>query len=403
VCLPADVLDALNSEPLLPTVFPSTRVVPEPGLIEQAATYLAQAQHPLIIMGDGIATAGAQDELTRVAELLGAEVWGADSSEVNLSYTHPLFKGMLGHMFGSTSSKVTLQADAILIVGTYVFPEVYPNLEDVFAPGARTIHVDLNGYEIAKNFPVDLGLLSDPKLTLAALGETLNRQLSAGQRQAAQARTEAFGAANQSALTQQRERDAAVRDEVPLHAARFMAELAQQVPPDVMIFDEALTVSPDLTRYIPPTLPGHFFQTRGGSLGVGIPGALGLKLAHPEKTVIGFTGDGGSMYTIQALWTAARYNIGAKFVICNNQSYMLLKLNILQYWQEQVGVEVHAFPHGFDLDNPMIDFAALSQSLGVPATRVEHPDQVAVAIRQMLEHNGPFLLDLVISNQVPGA
>jgi benzoylformate decarboxylase len=403
VCLPADVLDALNSEPVQPTVIPSTRVVPEPGLIEQAATYLAQAQRPLIIMGDGIATAGAQDELARVAELLGAEVWGADSSEVNLSYTHPLFKGMLGHMFGSASSKVTLQADAILIVGTYVFPEVYPNLENVFAPGTKTIHIDLNGYEIAKNFPVDLGLLSDPKLTLAALTETLDRQLSAGQRQAAQARTEASGAANQSALAQQRERDASVRDEVPLHAARFMAELAQQVPPDVMIFDEALTVSPDLTRYMPPTLPGHFFQTRGGSLGVGIPGALGLKLAHPEKTVIGFTGDGGSMYTIQALWTAARYNIGAKFVICNNQSYMLLKLNILQYWQEQVGVEVHAFPHGFDLDNPVIDFAALSQSLGVPATRVEHPDQVAGAIRQMLEHNGPFLLDLVISNQVPGA
>lgn len=403
VCLPADVLDALNSEPVQPTVIPSTRVVPEPGLIEQAATYLAQAQRPLIIMGDGIATAGAQDELARVAELLGAEVWGADSSEVNLSYTHPLFKGMLGHMFGSASSKVTLQADAILIVGTYVFPEVYPNLEDVFAPDARTIHIDLNGYEIAKNFPVDLGLLSDPKLTLAALAETLDRQLSAGQRQAAQSRTEASAAANQSALAQQRERDAAVRDEVPLRAARFMAELAQQVPPDVMIFDEALTVSPDLTRYMPPTLPGHFFQTRGGSLGVGIPGALGLKLAHPEKTVIGFTGDGGSMYTIQALWTAARYNIGAKFVICNNQSYMLLKLNILQYWQEQVGVEVHAFPHGFDLDNPVIDFAALSQSLGVPAARVEHPDQVAGAIRQMLEHNGPFLLDLVISNQVPGA
>jgi benzoylformate decarboxylase len=403
VCLPADVLDALNSEPVLPTVIPSTRVVPEPGLIEQAATFLAQAQHPLIIMGDGIATAGAQDELARVAELLGAEVWGADSSEVNLSYSHPLFKGMLGHMFGSTSSKVTLLADAILIVGTYVFPEVYPNLEGVFAPGARTIHIDLNGYEIAKNFPVDLGLLSDPKLTLAALAETLDRQLSSGQRQAAQARTAASAAANQSTLAQQRERDATVRDEVPLHASRFMAELAQQVPPDVMIFDEALTVSPDLIRYMPPTLPGHFFQTRGGSLGVGIPGALGLKLAHPEKTVIGFTGDGGSMYTIQALWTAARYNIGAKFVICNNQSYMLLKLNILQYWQEQVGVEVHAFPHGFDLDNPVIDFAALSQSLGVPAARVEHPDQVAGAIRQMLEHNGPFLLDLVISNQVPGA
>ncbi len=104
-----------------------------------------------------------------------------------------------------------------------------------------------------------------------------------------------------------------------------MEELAKHVPDDVIIFDEALTTSPDVTRYMPPKLPGHFFQTRGGSLGVGIPGAIGLKLAHPDKTVIGFTGDGGSMYTIQALWTAAHYNIGAKFVICNNQSYRLLK------------------------------------------------------------------------------
>ncbi len=107
-----------------------------------------------------------------------------------------------------------------------------------------------------------------------------------------------------------------------------MEELGELVPKDAIIFDEALTTSPELVRYLPPVLPGHYFQTRGGSLGVGIPGALGLKVAHPDKTVIGFTGDGGSMYTIQALWTAAHYNIGAKFVICNNQSYLLLKLNI---------------------------------------------------------------------------
>jgi hypothetical protein len=84
--------------------------------------------------------------------------------------------------------------------------------------------------------------------------------------------------------------------------------------------------------------------------------------------VIGFTGDGGSMYTIQALWTAARYHIGAKFVICNNQSYMLLKENILQYWRDQVGAPVHKFPTSFDLDNPVVDFAALSRSMIVPKT-----------------------------------
>jgi benzoylformate decarboxylase len=203
-------------------------------------------------------------------------------------------------------------------------------------------------------------------------------------------------------LQAQLEADKATRDEVPLHAARFMEELAVELPEDAMIFDEALTCSPALTRYIPPTRPGHFFQTRGGSLGVGIPGALGLKLAHPEKTVVGFSGDGGSMYTIQALWTAAHHHIGAKFVICNNQSYMLLKLNLLQYWRDQIRAPEHEFPLGFDLNDPVVDFVALAQSLGVPGIRVERPQQVRPAIRQMLAHDGPFLIDLLLTSRVPG-
>jgi benzoylformate decarboxylase len=398
VCLPADVLDAPNHEPVVPTSFPVTQVAPAPAHLEQAAALLADAQNPLIVMGDGVAFAGAQAELARVAEQLGAEVWGANSSEVNLAYTHPLFKGMLGHMFGAASSKITTRADAVLIVGTYVFPEVFPNLEDVFAPDAKVVHVDLNAYEIAKNFAVTLGLVADPKLALAGLSDALEQRLSPAQKQDAKARLEASAAANAAALDRQRDQDREQRDAVPMRAGRFMEQLARHVPPDVVLFDEALTASPDLTRYLPPTLPDHFFQTRGGSLGVGIPGAMGLKLAQPGKTVIGFTGDGGSMYTIQALWTAAHYNIGAKFVICNNQSYMLLKLNILQYWREQVGVEPHQFPRSFDLSNPVVDFAALARSMGVPGLRVERPEQIEDAVRQMLDHDGPFLIDMVIDN-----
>ncbi|MCC6803302.1 MAG: thiamine pyrophosphate-binding protein [Anaerolineae bacterium] len=402
VCVPADVLDADNDEPIFPTSIPETRVAPAPELVARAADMLVGAQHPMIIIGDGIAFSYAQDELARVAELLGAEVWGADASETNLSFTHPLWKGMLGHMFGASSSKVTIKADAVLIAGTYVFPEVFPYFEDVFSPNTPVVHFDLNAYEIAKNFPVDLGVVSDPKLSLAALADALASRQSESQKQAAQARLQASRSANDAARQQQLDHDRAVRDEVPMHASVFMEELSKHVPSDVMIFDEALTVSPDVTRYMPPTLPDHFFQTRGGSLGVGIPGALGIKIAHPEKTVIGFTGDGGSMYTIQALWTAAHFKIGAKFVICNNQTYMLLKLNIMQYWKDQIGEPAHQFPHSFDLGDPVVDFAALARSMGVPAVRVDHPDQVADAVKQMLEIDGPFLVDMVISSRVPG-
>lgn len=400
VCLPMDVLDAPNEEDVVPTSFPVTRVAPEPEQIAQMAAMLAAARKPMIIMGDGVAASGAQTELTRVAELLGAEVWGADSSEVNISATHPLFKDLLGHMFGEHSRAITSQADVVLICGTYVFPEVFPALSGVFAPGAKVIHIDLNAYEVAKNFPVDLGLISDPKATLARLAAALETTMTPEQKAGASARTGQCAAAKEQEVTARREADKGRRDAVPLHPSRFLEELAAQLPKDAMIFDEALTVSPDLVQYLPPTTPGHYFQTRGGSLGVGIPGAIGLKLAYPDKTVIGFSGDGGSMYTIQALWTAAHHKIGAKFVICNNHSYELLKLNIQQYWRSRQLPE-REFPASFDLHNPDIRFDELARAMGVQAVRVETPEQIGPAIRQALADNDPFLIDLVITSEVP--
>jgi len=400
VCLPMDVLDAPNEEDVVPTSFPVTRVAPEPEQIAQMAAMLAAARKPMIIMGDGVAASGAQAELTRVAELLGAEVWGADSSEVNISATHPLFKDLLGHMFGERSRAITSQADVVLICGTYVFPEVFPALSGVFAPGAKVIHVDLNAYEVAKNFPVDLGLISDPKTTLARLAAVLEATMIPEQKAAASARTSQYAADKEQEVIAQREADKGRHDAVPLHPSRFMEELAAQLPKDAMIFDEALTTSPDLVHYLPPTTPGHYFLTRGGSLGVGIPGAIGLKLAYPDKTVIGFSGDGGSMYTIQALWTAAHHKIGAKFVICNNHSYELLKLNIQQYWRSRQLPE-REFPASFDLRDPDIRFDELARAMGVQAVRVETPEQIGPAIRQALADDAPFLIDLVITSEVP--
>jgi benzoylformate decarboxylase len=401
VSLPMDVLDAENNEEIVPTSFLEFRSIAPGTEIDRAAKHLAGANRPMIIAGDGVASSGAQPELTRLAELWGAEVWGADWSEVNMDHTHPQFKGMLGHMFGDHSKGIVSPADAVLICGTYVFPEVFPELSGVFGPGVPVIHIDLDAHEIAKNFPVTMGLVSDPKLTLAALADSIEGMLDDGQKAAAASRAEAMGAAKQQDLEAAQARDRSFHDALPLHASMFAEELAKHLPPDAIIFDEALTTSPELTRYLTPTSPGSYFLTRGGSLGVGIPGAIGIKIANPDKVVFGFTGDGGSMYTIQALWTAAKYNVAAKLVVCNNHSYELLKLNIEEYWEER-DIPEHDFPIGFSLNEPDIKFADLAQSLGVAAVRVETPDQIAPAIERALSHDGPFLIDLVIANQVKG-
>jgi len=376
VSLPLDVLDELTDEPVAPSTVPTRSVTPVPAELAEAAEVLRSASRPVILVGDGVSVSAAQGELTRLAELLDAPVWGVDSSEVNMDATHPLWRGLTGHMFGPDSARAVAGADAVLVVGTYLFPEVFPLLASPFEPGARIVHIDLDDHELAKNFPVDVPLVADPRPTLAALVELLGGPAGPAP---------AVGTGPRP-LTEP-------APDAPL-LERFAAALAAAAPDDLVVFDEALTASPALARYLPARTPGGYFATRGGSLGVGIPGAIGVKLARPEATVVGFTGDGGSMYTIQALWTAARYGVGAGFVVCNNGRYRLLDDNIERYWRDS-GTAAHPLPRSFDLSKPEIGFVELARGLGVEATRVERPDQVAAAVDRLLAADAPFLVDIV--------
>ncbi|WP_030769734.1 thiamine pyrophosphate-binding protein [Streptomyces sp. NRRL F-2664] len=388
VALPMDVLDEPNSEPVLPTAVPLTDVAPSPASIGRAAELLASAERPVVLVGDGVALSGAQRELAAVAELLGADVYEVDSSEVNIAASHPLRRGQTGHMFGPRSKELIGDADGVLIVGTYVFPEVFPELESPFRAGAKVVHIDLDAYEIAKNHPVDLGLAADPRQALRALAGVLERQLTPQRRAAAAARLDV--------RTRERARAAGAAgedDTTPMGV--FLRTLAERTGGDLIVFDEALTTSPLVTRYLPAERPGDYHLTRGGSLGVGLPGAVGAKLARPDRLVVGFAGDGGSMYTYQALWTAARHGIEAKFVVCNNRKYRLLDDNITQYWRER-DIPEHDFPGSFDLSHPEIDFAGLARSLGAGGMRVEKPDEAVAAVGRMLSHPGPFLVDVQI-------
>lgn len=398
VCVPMDILDEENHEPVIPTSIPSTSVIPAPALIRESATALLSAKKPMIFIGDGVAYSGATAELTRVAELLGAEVYGVDFGDFIMDNSHPLYQGTTGHMFGSYSLPITSKGDVNLIVGTYMVPEVFPELNDIYAPGAQVIHFDLNAYEIAKNHHVDIGVVSDPKFSLQALADEIEKSITSEQKDVIQQRISEITIAKKRKLEEEMEKDKVPSKSGRLQMAQFAKELSQKLPADAIIFDEALTSSPAVTRYMPPTKPGHYFVTRGGSLGVGFPGALGAKLANPDKTTLGFSGDGGCMYTIQALWTAARHNTGAKFIVCNNGSYKLLQLNIDAYWNERK-IEGRGHPLSFDLSYPPIRFDILAKSMGVDAVRVEKEEEILPAIERMLADDKPFLIDLVLEGE----
>ncbi|RAI45914.1 thiamine pyrophosphate-binding protein [Rhodoplanes roseus] len=397
--LPMDVLDQPCPERVEPTRLVETRVAPDDATIRAAADLLRGAERPLILMGDGIAASQAQAELTAVAELLGAPVWGANCSEVNMAASHPLFGGFLGHMFGDASRHVTAAADAVLIVGTTVLPEVFPLVSGVFAEDATVIQFDLGVSEIGKNEPVTIGALADPKLALGRLAEALHATLTDADRERATARRDRHAAVKAEALQRAQAADAAQADAVPMQAARFMAALAerlQALPEPAVIFDEALTNAPALLRHIPPDVPGTWFQTRCGMLGTGLPGAVGLKLAQPERVVFGFAGDGGAISTIQALATAARHRIGAKFVVLNNRSYRILKYNLQAYRRDLGLPESQPFPECFDLAAQNLRFDLLAQGFGVPAVRVERPDEIGPALDRALADDAPFLIELML-------
>lgn len=391
VALPMDVLDAPNDEPVLATTVPETRVAPAPELVERAAALLAPARRPVVLAGDGVAASGAQAELVRVAETLGADVWLVDSSEPNMPAGHPLLRGALGHMFGTASTDALAGADGVLVVGTYLFPEVFPALRSPFAPGTPVVHVDLDAYEIGKNHPVDLGLVADPALTLAALTTELERLTGPTGVDRARSRVAELPAPGGTAP------EPAGSDSV---LAEFLRQVAERAGDDLMVFDEALTASPLVQRHLPPRRPGWHFTTRGGSLGVGIPGAVGMKLAHPERDVVGFTGDGGAMYTYQALWTAVRHGIAARFVVCNNHRYELLNQNIDEYWRGLGTAGGRSHPRAFDLGHPEIDFVGLARAMGADGATVRKHDDVAAAVEAMFAATGPFLVDLATDDLV---
>jgi benzoylformate decarboxylase len=406
LAVPQDILDQVNDEPVVPTVVPDTRVVPDLGAVEAAARLLAGARSPVILAGDGVAASGAVDELVRFAETWGAGVWGAMASELIMPWTHPLYAGLTGHMFGDDSGAIVAQADAVVVCGTYLFPDVFGSARNPFRPDTTIVHIDLDPNAIAKNHPVTIGMVSDPKLTLRSLTDALDRVMTDTQRTTATQRAQRRGEDSARAHAQARAGDEARAEEVPLRMSAVAARLAELLPADAIVFDEALTNSPELTRWLTPSRPGHFFQTPGGTLGVGIPGAVGAKLAHPDRTVVGFTGDGGAMYTYQALWTAAHHRIGAKFVVCHNSSYRLLKQNLVQYWKDADGPDAngsaaaHEFPPFFDVHEPSIDFVALAGALGVSAAQVSKPGDVASALRTMLDHDGPYLVEVLLDRDV---
>jgi benzoylformate decarboxylase len=395
--VPTNVMDEEADVDITPSMAPDTRVLPAQETVDRIATLLLESRSPVIICGDGVGISGGQSELVQLAETLGGRVHSAFCAELPFPSAHPLYGGLLNVVSAPGLKGQLSNADLVLAVGTPVLPLLFPLDECPFPGTARIIHIDLEAREIGKNWPVDVGVVADPRLTIAAVIEALKRMMTQDQQQTARQRGEAVASGSEQMLQAMESAARSRWDTVPISAGRMMNELGEAMLPDTVLFDESITTGGYLMRYLRFDEPGRHYRAAGGGLGPGMPNPIGIKLARPERPVLSVVGDGSALYTIQALWTAAHHKIPVTWVIANNRSYRILKLNMLEYLGE--GAAGRKFVE-MDLQDPDLDFSAIAGAFGVRGVRVEHPDQVGDAVREAQQANEPRLVDVVIEGDI---
>ena len=395
--IPTNVMDEEAEVEIAATAYTNTRVRPDPEAVERAAEVLAGAQSPVIICGAGVATSGAVPELVQLAEALGARVHASFSAELPFPEDHPLYAGLLNVISEPALKGQLSAADVILAVGTPLLTLLFPLNEPPFPPQATTIHIDIDPWEISKSWPVQHGIMADPKMALTDLLAALQKHLSPAHQEAAQRRAQATQAMAQQFAQAMDASAQAKWDSVPIAPARMAKELADAIAPGTVLFDESITAGGHIMRHMRMSEPGTHYRAAGGGLGPGMPNPIGIKLARPDRPVLSIIGDGAALYTIQALWSAAHHKVPVTWVIANNASYRILKLNMLEYLGE--GAAGRKFV-AMDLADPPLDFSHIAASFGVKGVRIEHPDQIGEAVREAQAADEPRLVDIVIDGDI---
>lgn len=395
--LPMDVLEESTDVALVPSTRPDLRPGPLPELLAQAANILTAARNPTIVVGDRVSKAGALAEAVALAETLGARVYGEpQANSTAFPGDHPLFAGVLPSL--SQGIRRALEpADVLLVVGLNLFQPFLYSPQGPLPDTTAVVQIDSDPWEIAKNYPVRVGVLSDPKVALAQLIPLVRQRMTQAQHEAAGRR---LAAERELRLQEHRSLEAHAAEEErkePMAPIVLMRELARALPADAAVVNESVTAGGTLRSWLKLKDEKSFFQGKGGGLGFGLPAVVGVKLALPDRPVVGLIGEGSAMYAIQGLWTAAHYDVPAVFVICNNAQYRILKAGLLAFRSEPAKQGKFV---GMDLIQPEIDFVTLAQSLGVAAERVTQPGEVGPALTRALARRGPSLIDVPLDRSV---
>ena len=358
---------------------PSRRVAPEPFHLELAAKLLRSARHPVFICGGGVVLSGAEPELAELAGRLSAPVATTISGKGSIAEDHPLAVGVVGSNGGTPETRSLVDAaDVVIFVGCRAGSVTTERWRHP-APGrVKVIHVDVDPAVMGVTYRVDVPLVGDAKLALAALGEALEPfRRTADAAHVMQARMAKFG----------KFRPLAESGDLPIRPERVVAELAAQLDADAIVVADPGTPCPYFSAYYPVRGTGRrYFSNRAhGALGYALSAAVGAHFGRPSVKTVAVMGDGSFGMCVGELETIARLKLPITLVVIANSVYGWIK----------AGQKTGYSQRYFSVDFGTTDHARVAQAFDIAAWRVTDPAQLAGVLRQALANGGPTLVDIV--------
>jgi benzoylformate decarboxylase len=389
--LPGDILKNDAEINLLEPTRVAPRIRGDVDAIAAAADMLAKAEHPVIIAGDAVAQSRAHKELIALAETVAAPVYAEFiPNTASFPASHPLYRGMMTRTQAGVRD-VLDKHDLVFSVGGDLFTWSLPSPIDPWPAGLPLIHLDIDPWQIGKNYPAKVAILGDPKATLPDITAATGARMTASEKAAASARLKSATETIKKDLEAFRAKARAMAGKTPVQPLALLEAIGAMLPKDAVVIEEVLSSALGILQLINSNDEQSFYGLRGGGIGWGLPAAIGAKIALPDRPVVALIGDGSAMYTVQALWTAAHYGIPVIWVIFNNTSYRILKqrLVMLRGLAEQADKFV-----GMELNDPAIDFIGLARSLGIEGQRAKTVKDATDLIGKALKDGTSLLIDV---------
>ncbi|MBR0751503.1 thiamine pyrophosphate-binding protein [Bradyrhizobium jicamae] len=398
VSLPIDVLEQETAvEAATPDrVWRSTR--PDPAGIDALAALLLKATNPAIIAGDDVARSGGEQALVTLVEALGATVWFEGlRHHASFPTSHPSYRQSLPGDARQVR-KALGEADLVLLIGGPFFEDIWFAHGGHIPDGAALLQIEASAERLALNNRLDAGVVGDIAISIGALTDELRAKASADFKQAAQNRNAALADLQAKEKDAYRARVEKSWNREPSSMPRVTAELRRGLPDNVVIVDESITASLDLARAFDYRGFGDYFGGRGGGIGQGLAGAIGVKVAMPNRPVVAISGDGSAMYAIPALWTAAHHKLAIVFVVLANHEYRILKHNV-DVWRQNFEAGTQHPYQNMDITGPALDFVHLAAGMGVEGVRIEKASDIAGAIAKAVATGRPYLVEIAIEGK----